>query len=85
MVILSKKEKDFEELTEALFKGSMALQATPMLKASGRTPTALIGTASGFVGIGIAGAVAQQSFRMVKPRYHKRIGKKRKRKGGNSK
>ena len=82
MVILSKiREDDFEKMADAVFRGSMALQATPMLRASGRTPAALAGTATGFVGIGVAGAMAQTAFGMVKPR--KRLGKKRKLKGGN--
>ncbi len=79
---MRRKENDYEDMAEALFKGSLALQATPMLKPAGRTTAALTRTATGFVGIGIAGATANVAFEMVKPR--KRIGtKKRKRKGGN--
>lgn len=49
----------------AIFGGALALQAVPMLKASGRTTSALSGTAAGFAGIGAAGAVADVAFGMV--------------------
>lgn len=73
-----KWNKDMEAMADALLGGSLALQATPMLKASGRTTTALAGTTSGFVGIGVAGAGAKTAFGMVKAPYRMGFTKKRK-------
>jgi hypothetical protein len=82
VVILNKSKEDMEKMAEAVLRGSLALQATPMLKASGRTPTALARTATGYAGIGIAGAMAQTAFGMVKPRNGLGKKKKKKHKGG---
>lgn len=62
----------------AIFGGALALQAVPLLRSSGRTTTALTGTIGGFIGIGIAGGVADTAFRMVKTPLV--LTKKRKRK-----
>jgi len=71
-------KKKLKKAKTAIFGGALALQATPMLRASGRTTTALASTAGGFVGIGIAGVAANVAFDMVKPyRLTTKKGKKR--------
>jgi len=52
-----KKAKD------ALFGGALALQSTNLLK--DRSTTGLTNTMEGFVGIGVTGAVADISYKMV--------------------
>jgi len=74
------KKKDMEQMTDALVAGGLTLQAVPMLRAEGRTIGALTDTATGFVGIGVAGSVAKMSYGMVKsPSWG--LGKKKKLKG----
>ena len=53
-----KKTKD------TIFGGAMALQSTRLL--NDRSTAGLIGTTEGFIGIGIAGAVSNMSYKMVK-------------------
>jgi len=53
-----KKTKD------TIFGGALALQSTELLK--DRSISSLTNTATGFLGIGIAGAVANQSYKLVK-------------------
>jgi len=67
-----------KKVVETVFGGTMTLQVLPMLKASGRTPAALSKTATGFVGIGAAGAMAGTAFEMVKAPYRMGLSKKRK-------
>lgn len=57
-----------KKVKKAIFGGALALQAVPILRPEGRTTAALTRTAEGFVGIGVADAVADVAFGMVKPR-----------------
>lgn len=60
-----KKTKD------AVFGGALALQSTSLLK--DRSVSGLTGTAEGFVGIGVTGAVGNMAFNMVsQPKYKKK-------------
>lgn len=63
---------------KTVFGGAMTMQALPMLRASGRTPAALSRTATGFVGIGVAGAMAGPAFEMVKAPYRMGLSNKKK-------
>lgn len=56
-------KKDFKKMQDAAFGGALALQSTRLL--SDRSTAGLIGTTEGFVGIGVAGAVANVSYNMV--------------------
>lgn len=70
---------DIEKMADALLVGGIAVQATPMLRASGRTPTALTNTATGMVGVGIAGSLAKTAFGMVKSPMKWGLSKKERR------
>jgi len=60
-----KKTKD------ALFGGALALQSTRLL--NDRSVAGLTGTAQGFVGIGVAGAMSNVAYKMVSmPKYKRR-------------
>ncbi len=73
-----KKMNEFEKMKDAAFGGALALQSTQLLSRP-RTTANLSGTIEGFVGIGVAGAVANQSFNMVKASqpYKKKKRKRR--------
>lgn len=72
--------KKMRKATTAIFGGALTMQALPLLKKSGRTTSAMTGTATGMVGIGIAGLTAGMAFEMVKAPYEWALAKKRKRK-----
>lgn len=67
--------KRMRKAKDLIFGGALAMQGLPLLTPEGRTPSALAGTAGGFVGIGVAGAMADVAFGMVMP---KRLNKKKK-------
>ena len=71
-------KKKLRKAKDAIFGGALALQALPILKASGRTPQALASTAEGFIGIGIAGKTAGVAFDMVKAPFKMGLSKKKK-------
>ena len=58
-----KYKKDFEQMKDAAFGGALALQSTRLL--TDRTPAGMINNATGFVGIGVSGAMANVAFDMV--------------------
>jgi len=60
-------KKDFKKMQDVAFMGAITLQATSLLK--GANP---ISTIPGFVGIGIAGATANISNKMISSSYHKK-------------
>lgn len=72
------KGKEMEKMADALLAGGLTLQAVPLLRPSGRTLGAMTDTATGFVGLGVAGAMAKTSFRMVKSPYRMGLSKRKK-------
>lgn len=77
--MVDKELKEIEKASKAVFGGALTLQAVPLLRPEGRTLAALTDTATGFVGIGVAGATSDVAFRLVSPR--KRVSRKKKGKG----
>ena len=67
--------KKYKKMQDTVFGGALALQSTRLLK--DRSVSGLTGTAEGFVGIGVTGAVGNMAFDMVStPKYkRKRRGK----------
>ena len=62
--------KQYKKMNDAIYGGALALQSTRLLK--DRSVSGLTGTASGFVGIGVAGAMSNVAFNMVsKPKFKK--------------
>jgi hypothetical protein len=60
-------KKDFKKMQDTAFLGATTLQATSLL--SGTNP---VSTIPGFVGIGIAGATANISNRMITGNFNKK-------------
>ena len=65
-----KNKKRLRQANDALFGGALALQSTRLL--SDRSTAGLTGTATGFVGIGVAGAMSNVAFNMVTPKKKRR-------------
>ena len=77
---MKKTQKEFDDLRKTVFKGSVAVKSTDLLKHA-RDPVALQGDLGGFVGIGIAGAMSEVASRPLEMIYSggKRKKKKKKR------
>ena len=73
-----KKKYELDDIRKIAFKGAVAVKSTDLLRHA-RDPTALSGDVSGFVGIGIAGAMSKVASRPLEMMYGGRK-KKRKRK-----
>ena len=70
-----KSKKELRRANDAIFGGALTLQGTRLL--SDRSTTGMIGTTTGFVGIGVAGAVSNVAFNMVsQPKYKKKKRRK---------
>ena len=69
------KKKNLEKTADMLIGGGFALQGTRLLTGP-RTIASLSGTATGFVGLGIAGMAMKASMGMVSSPYE--LTKKRK-------
>jgi len=68
------KKKGLRKVQDVAFLGANTLQATQLLK--GVSP---VSTIPGFVGIGIAGSVANVSSKMISDTYYKKSKSKKKR------
>ena len=67
-----KYRKDFEQMKDMANMGAVTLQSTRLL--TDKTTVGRIGTATGMVGIGVAGSMSNMAFDMVtrKPKKKKR-------------
>lgn len=72
-----RKKNQMRKTSGLIFGGAMALQGTQLISRP-RTLANLTGTATGFLGIGVAGATANVAWNLVQGPTHK-IKKKRKR------
>lgn len=64
--------KQYKKMKDSMFGGAMALQSTRLL--SDRSVGGLTGTASGFVGLGVTGAIGNMAFDMVSKPIKKKRG-----------
>lgn len=70
--------KELDRLADALFRGAVVMQTTPVLTSRGRTPAALKGTATGLLNIGMLGVAKNTAFGMLKAQQKDLRKKKRK-------